>query len=235
MKDNINDLEIVANEEEISFKRFMDRLFEIYRDCNQEVYYSEIFIPFLRMCAPTSIKIVPTYNDRKTGPKAEKCTDNEARMKTISAPKEDGSYVVPDFIYVPEAYTFEKPCKPILMVETKLPVFLKEGNCYRPLEAYLGDKRICSELKAEINACGHVIFTDGITWMFLKLDSNENIEKMCEPIKLVEEHEPYYKTYYITRKTNQKQVDLEPEEWNKLKGCIRDLVEKLNCKVKQDQ
>ena len=210
-----------SDKPEMTFERFMDRLFEIYNDCNQEVYYSEIFIPFFRMCAPPKTKIVPIYNERNFGPHTDNATKNFQRMKVISAPKENDKYVVPDFIYVPSEYSFDNPCKPYLMIETKAPVLHQGGHYYRNLRDYIDANY--SELKAEIEACNHVIFTDGITWMFLEQNEQGHIveSEKYPTIKLVDEHKKYYKTDLITIKHNNNTV---PFEWNNLKKQITALV-----------
>lgn len=234
-----NNFKIVTNDEEISFEKYMDRLYEIYQDCNQEAYYSEIFMPFLRMCCTKNTKVIPVYNDRNSGPKSNNPSSNKERMRKICALNENGGYVVPDFIFVPKEYSFRKPCKPYLMVETKSPTFLEEVSYYKKLEDSIKDNK--DELIAEIKSCGCVIFTDGITWMFLFLDEHNEIEERTEfeAIRLVELHEKYYKTRRSERKVDIKQIDLsiinssgivdiegEPDDWSKLKTTIKTLVEK---------
>lgn len=231
--------QIVTTDEEISFEKYMDRLYEISHDCNQEVYYSEIFMPFLRMCCTKDTKIIPVYNDRNSGPQSDNRSLNKERMRIICASNENGGYIVPDFIFVPKEYSFSNPCKPYLMVETKCPIFLKEARYYRDLEDFIRDNK--RELTAEIKSCGCVIFTDGITWMFLVLNERNEIAEHSdfEAIRLVEQYENYYKTRRSKRKVDMKQIDLsvinssgivdievEPQEWNKLKTTIKTLVEK---------
>ena len=57
-----------------------------------------------------------------------------------------------------------------------------------------------SELIAEIKACGHVIYTDGITWMFLeqndgKIFESSNYKTVC----LVEPHDKKNKVYSFSQ------------------------------------
>lgn len=145
----------------------MVRLFEICNDCNHENYLSEIFIPLFRMCCCDNTKIVPVFDDRKTGPKTENETEAKNRIKTICALKEDGDYVVPDYLYVTKEYSFYSPEKPILMIETKKPLitYKKDKSAYY-CELSISDYE--QQLLAEVRNCEPVIFTDGITWMFLK-------------------------------------------------------------------
>ena len=237
----MNSINIVTNNEEISFERFMSRLFELHRDCNREQYLSEIFMPFFRMCCDDGVKIVPIYDDRNCGPKTNKPTDSNNRMKTICAGIE-GGYVVPDYIFVHKDYSYDKPQKPYLMVETKNPVFINKNNkkYYRPLFDRIKENK--TELLAEINACKYVVFTDGIMWMFLEKRGEEIIESENYPsIKLVEIHEDksYHRTNLISEKEGTKTLDLsfiglderevkcEPCEWEQLKSRIKYIVAEL--------
>lgn len=229
------DFEIKNNDEEIKFDKFIERLFELDVECNHENYLSEIFIPFFRMCSPDNAKIIPVYDDRSCGPRTDNETEYKKRMKTICAVREDGTYVVPDYIYVPKIYSFLNPCKPYLMVETKKPILLQDGKYYKDLSDTINKNE--SELLAEISSCGHVIYTDGITWMFLEIEGDRIVEsKKYETVSLVDKEGRYYKTNKISIKRDEKYKDIgkgkisvEPEEWNKLKKTITQLVcDKIN-------
>ena len=128
----------------------MNRLFEIINDCNHENYLGEVIIPFLRSCCIEETKIVPVYDDRASGPKTDNETEIKKRMKTICAPKEDGGYAVPDYIFVPKEYSFGNPKTPYLMVETKKPILWKNGIYYVDLKnqialAYEGESQLLDE------------------------------------------------------------------------------------------
>ena len=106
------------------------------------------------------------------------------------------------------------------MVETKNPVFIKDETFYRKLSDFIVDNE--RELLAEISSCKYVIFTDGITWMFLEKGDGEIIESKNYPsITLVDFHQAYYKTNYVTRKEN------EPDEWRNLKKQISAMLNEL--------
>lgn len=245
----MEDYLIVNNNEDITFDTYIKRLFELYRDCNREVYYAEILIPFLKMCSPRNAKIIPVYDDRNPGKLAEseELTDTRKRMNIICAPKGENKYVVPDYIYVSEEYSFRKPCKPYIMVETKLPIFLKDGEYYRALEDAINDSK--DEIRAEIRACGTLIFTDGITWMFLCLNEKQEIVNELKPIKLVNFNGvTYYKTEGIEIKYDKFDIDLSfiddslrnievevpPNEWDTLKRTIHELVYRKMVNTKVD-
>lgn len=204
------------------------RLYVICNDCNREVYLSEIFSPFLSMCCPEEMKVVPVFDDKNVGKITENESVNQKRMKTIYAVKKNGKYIVPDFIFVPLNYSFANPIKPYLMVETKLPIFpvykmANIGNYYCPLENIILKKS--SELLPEINACNNVIFIGGITWMFLEHKNNKIIENSTyKTIKFVNQHEYHNKKdtcVRITEKHNQENIETELNEWIQLQTRIK--------------
>lgn len=119
------------------------------------------------MCCSEKLKIVPIYDDRSCDPRTENQTESKKRMHNICASEGDDKYVVPDYIFVPKDYSFSNPIQPLLMVETKNPVFIRDETCYQKLSDFVDANK--SELLAEIRACKYAIFTDGITWMFLEI------------------------------------------------------------------
>lgn len=139
-------------------------------------------------------------------------------MKIICALKEDGGYVVPDYIFVEQDYSYDNPKNPVLMVETKKPIVIN-GERYRKLEESL--EKYKSELYEEIKACGCVIYTDGITWMFLEIEDDKIIEsKKFETVCLVNLHEKINKVYRFS-------TLLGTTEWKQLLQNIRLLLEHI--------
>lgn len=203
----------------LSYTLYMERLNELLRDCTREEYLSEVLMPFFRMCCPENTKIIPVFDDRKSGPKVENDTEFKKRMETICALKDDNTYTVPDYIFVSNEYTVSNPIKPIIMVETKMPQILRDGNFYRPLQDTV--KNNLGELLAEINSCGAIIYTDGITWMFLCLNENGEIVELdgYETICLVDINfeKKYYSTYEI-------KLLIENKKWEDLIFAIKRLV-----------
>lgn len=83
------------------------------------------------MCCSEKLKIVPIYDDRSCGPRTENQTESKKRMHTICASEGDDKYVVP------KDYSFSNPIKPLLMVETKNPVFIRVETCYQKLLEFI--------------------------------------------------------------------------------------------------
>lgn len=170
---------------EITFNEYKDLLNEIMLISPKEQYLHEIFMPVLRMSCPKGVVVVPVFDDRNTGRKSvsEKDVCHKNHMTNISAVHED-KCVVPDYVFMPAEYTYEKSCdkgmkdelKPIVMVETKLPKITKNGK-YVPLSKELNKYKI--ELEAECAACnGNLIITDGIMWIF-KSNEPKAVEGVC--------------------------------------------------------
>lgn len=231
MSTNDNTPAMVTNNEKITYENYLKRLFEICKDCNREVYLSEIFMPLLSMCCPENMKVVPVFDDRNSGKKTENETNFTKRMKLICATTPTDAYVVPDFIFVPLDYSFDNPCKPYLMVETKLPLFpqykrASKGLYYCPLEKTINTFKDI-ELIHEINACGCVIYTDGITWMILENNQGKlSNKKNYDPVKFVNEYEYHSKRDVGLRITIKDSA--EQDEWNKLKNQILKLLKEIS-------
>lgn len=233
------DFEIISDEN-LSFEEYYSRLVEIERDTAHEVYMMEVILPLLRMCCVDDIKVVPVFDDRAVGRKTEEESFVKKRMKTISAPS-GTSYVVPDYIFVPKDYSYCKPIKPLLMVETKLPnIEIKDGKLkYMDLSDSIQENY--SQIEAEIDACKYVVFTDGFTWMFLTKDKNGKItESQNYPsISLLRKGKRNWKIYKARKKISFKLIDLKymgegkkvvsgnPPEWKKIPIVIKSLLEEL--------
>ena len=227
----------------IDYEEYMNFLMDdvLINYPSREEYLAEIVIPFLKSVCPKDAKVVPVFADRNVGPK----NNNNERMKTICATDGD-EYVVPDFLIVPEEYSYENPVKPIVMIETKKPLILNLGKdrlAYKDvLKALESSDKMKEEVMAEIKACGKLIFTDCITWAFLSLEDGKIVEDdKYDTIRLLSIH----KTDYVDSETKRKwpgykivgdhyEEGEEPEDykegtvgydgWDKLRDQIWDLV-----------
>lgn len=162
------------------------------------------------MCCPEKVKVVPVFDDRAVGHRSDKNTKLKNRLNTICAlkPNEVG-YIVPDYIFVPETYSFEEPKKPYVMVEIKSPLLICKDKewFYKDLTYQKNNKKVLNELELESRACEIVIFTDGITWMFLSWNEEKNClvnASNFKPVSLVE--------IIQSEKNN-------PEKYNQRKDC----------------
>ena len=149
------------------------------------------------------------------------------------------------------------------MVETKIPQLIYEKNrgwFYLDLMNRVKENK--TELEEEIKKCGCVIFTDGITWAFLELNSAQEgseilFKEKLEPIRLVNVKENrYYKrkncNYFNFFWKNDiekldedffKEIGLDisgdietpPTEWYDLIKRIKDLVQEKKVEKEQEK
>lgn len=66
----------------------------------------------------------------------------------MCVPKDD-EYVVPDYIFVHKDYSFSNPIKPLLMVETKNPVIIKDETFYQKLSDFVDANKVSFLQKLE--------------------------------------------------------------------------------------
>ncbi|MBQ1897929.1 MAG: hypothetical protein II163_02035 [Ruminococcus sp.] len=220
-KKNSEEIDISFEEIDMSFEEYYNRLIEIVRDTAHEAYMMDVILPLLRMCCVNEIKVVPVFDDRAVGRKTNKERKVLDRMKTISAPN-GSSYVVPDYIFVPKAYSYRNYMKPLLMVETKLPNIVIKDDSLLYVDLNDSFRKYDSQIKAEINACKYVVVTDGFTWLFLTKDKNgEIIEDEAYPsVSLLRKGKCNRKIYEVSKKVN-------PPEWEEIPKTIKKLLKKL--------
>lgn len=146
----------------MNFKEYWELLWAIRRDCNVEQYYDEIVRPLLKEAAQnvSGVKVVPTFDTRNHRSRRRK-----ERYKCITAV--GGRPLWPDYIFVPCAYTDKHPLAPWVKVEFKTPN-VEEGSGellkYVPIEERLKSHR--GQIEGNLSTCP-LIFTDGISWLFL--------------------------------------------------------------------
>ena len=220
-KKNSEEIDISFEEIDMSFEEYYNRLIEIVRDTAHEAYMMDVILPLLRMCCVNEIKVVPVFDDRAVGRKTNKERKVLDRMKTISAPN-GSSYVVPDYIFVPKAYSYRNYMKPLLMVETKLPNIVIKDDSLLYVDLNDSFRKYDSQIKAEINACKYVVVTDGFTWLFLTKDKNGEIieDKHYRSVSLLRKGKHNRKIYEVSKKVN-------PPEWEKIPETIKSLLEEL--------
>ncbi len=89
---------------------------------------------------------------------------------------------IPDFQFVPSNYSYDEkkvPYKAKVFVEFKSPIFNDKVG-YQRLEY-----TETSEIQNEIQSCGKLILTDGISWYFLKSQNSDITKKIVVENQLV--------------------------------------------------
>lgn len=176
----------------MQFNEYWQTLLKIKNDYNVEQYYDEIIRPLLNesVSEMANVKVIPTFDTRN---------HKEDREKYTCITGDSENLVWPDYVFVPLEYTFGKPVFPYLKVELKIPNFgmKKEKMVYYPM--FQKSLNLYKELKAELIACP-LIFTDGVTWMFLDkpedVDHLDTIDK-DKKITFFEEYGKYYSGHYV--------------------------------------
>lgn len=151
----------------ISYDEYKEEIIRIYRDLRREGYYYNLITLLLEECIEQNMKVVPVYLN--TGYK----DDGVARLHDRS--KYADSHSLQDIIIVPGKYEYEKTTKPYISIEVKKPdISFKNGKIikYNSLKA---EGRNLKQLQEEFRHCQYIIFTDCITWYFLRAD--EEIDK----------------------------------------------------------
>lgn len=160
----------------MDFKEYWELLLTINRDSNREQYYDEIVRPVLKEAAKRvkNAKVVPTFDTRIH-------SNAKGLWRCVTGPSDN--FVWPDYIIVPEEYTHIHPVSPYARVEFKTPnIKVDQGQIlYHPMTPV--SAKIREELAGELSQ-SPLIFTDGISWLFLrepedikKADSNKYINK----------------------------------------------------------
>lgn len=153
----------------ISYDEYKEEIIRIYRDLRREGYYYNILISLFEECITCDIKVIPVYLN--TGYK------EDAIKKVHDRSKYADSHSLQDMIIVPKQYEYENTTAPYISIEVKKPMIsLRNGEIetYEQVDANSDKnrKQLCSEFKH----CKYIIFTDCITWYFLKAD-----DKIYEP------------------------------------------------------
>lgn len=154
-------------EQSISYDEYKEEINRIYRDLRREGYYYNLITLLLEECIVCDMKVVPVYLN--TGYK------DDAEKKLHDRSKYADSHSLQDIIIVPGKYEYEKTAKPYISIEVKKPdISFKNGKIvkYNSLKT---EGRNLRQLQEEFRHCQYIIFTDCITWYFLRAD--EEIEK----------------------------------------------------------
>ena len=158
---------IIMKMQPISYDEYKEEIVRIYRDLRREGYYYNLLISLFEECIESDVKVVPVYLN--TGYK------DDAINKLHDRSKYADSHSLQDIIIVSDQYEYEKTTEPYISIEVKKPdISFKNGEIvkYNFLKA---EGKKLEQLQAEFRHCKYIIFTDCITWYFLKAD--DKIEK----------------------------------------------------------
>lgn len=149
-------------------------LFEIkycYENSRWEFSYYAVLYSYFCQFRNDKIKLVHCANWKSRGDKTSKNMKKNLKYCSIKCrdDKNGKEYIgeIPDFQFVPAKYSYGDPCEANAFIEFKAPNFSDEGN-YKSL-VYSEN----SQIKHEFEKCDKIIYTDGVTWFFLKKNHKE--------------------------------------------------------------
>lgn len=157
--------------QKISYEEYKEEIIRIYRDLRREGYYYNLLISLFEECIAHDMKVIPVYLN--TGYK------EDAIKKIHDRSKYADSHSLQDIIIVPEEYEYENTTYPYISIEVKKPdALFKNGQIikYNPL---IVEGKKLEQLQEEFRYCKYIIFTDCITWYFLKDENKIYIPDIC--------------------------------------------------------
>ena len=155
---------------ELSRNEYISEIQYCYKNSRWEFSFYAVLYSFLCQFRSEQIKLVHCADWKSRGQKTSQPMSENLKQCSIKFTGKDGKEHIggiPDFQFVPSEYTYETPCKAKAFVEFKSPTFSDEGT-YKPLKF-----KKTSEIEHEFENCDKIIFTDGISWYFLKKHKDE--------------------------------------------------------------
>ena len=203
--------------DEIDYFTYVQEIETVYRDSRWEAYYDLAIIPLLRMCCYKGTKIVPTHETRNSGRPRSKTKKHF--IETYSIVDENGKRCgIPDYVIVPSSSTYDIPQKAYLTIEFKLPKILPHDYIEERPEKYK------MELIHQLEYCEYCIFTDGVTWHFLKKTVDNTLKEELSAIKLYDEKSRSWKVDERKIHSDSETNEIHPQEWSDLKESIRKFI-----------
>lgn len=233
----------------IKFQYDYKKLLEyIYDNARWEAYYDPAIIPILSFCCEEAgVKVVPVHETRKSGRPNKDQNKKKHFIETYSVTKQaivkkNGikkqvarRVGIPDFVVVPNDSSYDDPMPSIVNVEFKLP----SGLTTDYHECNPNDHVI--EIKHQLELCDFLIFTDGVTWFFIRngegnkdfhidksitlYDQANGKWKIAYRTKYSDSEKEFFKSIDIAFDDNEK-VECAPPEWCELMEEIKHFIRK---------
>ena len=161
---------------EHTYENYKKKSLEVYRDERWEAYYYPILKEFLNGCCE---KAKRCYEGKEQGIKIVCVGVNKFRKKEGSELHRRCAYAaeggMPDLIAVPEAYDYEHATAPFASIEVKR---LDPGNGSKGYQAVEWQANY-GQLETQFQKTDSIIYTDCITWHFLKRPGTAAGEPIC--------------------------------------------------------
>lgn len=155
----------------ITYDEYKEEIIRIYRDLRREGYYYNLLTNLFEECITKDMKVIPVYLN--TGYK------DDIIKKVHDRSQYADSHSLQDIIIVPKEYEYENVMPPYISIEVKKPDILVRNGKIIKYNALKAEGKKLEQLKAEFRYCKYIIFTDCITWYFLKEGNNINEPDKC--------------------------------------------------------
>lgn len=155
----------------ISYKEYKEEVMRIYRDLRREGYYYNLLVSLFEECITDEMKVIPVYLN--TGYK------EDAIRKIHDRSKYADSHSLQDIIIVPREYEYENTTYPYVSIEVKKPEITFKNRQIMKYNVLDVEGKKLKQLQEEFRHCKYVIFTDCITWYFLKADDTVFKPDIC--------------------------------------------------------
>lgn len=209
-------MKVMQAKNDYPYEQYQKDIVDTYRYERKEVYYYSVIRDFIRTLCSEEEKVVEVFDNKGT-----------------SSIHNKDAYTVPgglqDMIIVPKEYQYEKPVPPYITIEIKKPDMDLENN---KVIRYNAIKHACKgrlngQLEVQFQRTSYIIYTDCITWYFLEKDSEP--KTVC----LLKEDGDNWKftcgedsDTALYNSGDIHQIEAEPKEWIKLKGYLREFIER---------
>ena len=167
----------------LSREEYIEEIKYCYENSRWEFSFYAILYSYLCQFRNNKIKLVHCADWKSRGVNTSPAMIENLELCSIRFEDKDGKEHIggiPDFQFVPSIYSYGTPCQAKVFIEFKAPVFSDEG-VYKPLRY----SKTC-EIEHEFEKCSKIIFTDGISWYFIKKDK---IECPAEFVNLLDDND----------------------------------------------
>lgn len=150
----------------MSYDYYKEKVMRIYRDMRREAYYYPLIAAFLEECILGDEKVISVYDNKGY-------SDDGRGMHNRTNYADSNS--LQDMIIVSKEYTYEHTIKPYVSIEIKMPDIVFDG---KEIKKYTLLKMV-KQLQEQFRFCKYIIFSDCITWYFLRADDKIYKPDIC--------------------------------------------------------
>lgn len=154
----------------LSREEYIEEIKYCYENSRWEFSFYAVLYSYLCQFRNNEVKLVHCADWKSRGMNTSSAMNKNLKLCSITFEDKDGKEHIggiPDFQFVPAIYSYENPCQAKVFIEFKTPAF-SDNWVYKSLRY----SKTC-EIEHEFKRCEKIIFTDGISWYFIKKDKME--------------------------------------------------------------